>query len=76
MRMAEIFKVSYYAEKCQSKEEVGGKSSKHLQAKASWKEKGVPKFTTKGKKEVKKLTRKEVKKRVKKGLCIKLKELA
>ena len=70
MNMAEILEESYYAEKRQGKEEVGGKASKQLHVKAPL-EKEETEATTKGKKGVKKLTDEEVRERMKKGPCFK-----
>ena len=69
--MAEILEESYHAEKHHGKEEMGGKHSTNLHAKAPLGEKEEIEVTTKGKKEVKKLTDEEVRERMKKGLCFK-----
>ena len=46
--MAEILEESYHIEKRQGKEEMGGKPSKHLHAKAPLEEKKGPKPLPKG----------------------------
>ena len=71
MRMVEILEESYHAEKRQGKEEMGGKSSKYLHAKAPLEEKKEVAATTKEKKGMRRLTDEEVREHIKKGLCFK-----
>ena len=66
MKIAEILEESYHTDRRQNKEVTGGKGGK-----TPWKGKDVEGDTSKGKKEVKKLSKEEVQERISKGLCFK-----